>query len=806
MKKTVQINIAGIIFFIEEDAYHSLSTYLHTIQTYFSSYEGSQEIIQDIEARIAEKFFEKQKITGKSAIEQADIDQLIASMGTVADFEAIEEEDDFKESPKSNATAQEATAESKDPKRIFRDVRRKAVSGVLAGISHYFSVDVTWTRIIFLLLFLGLSPVTETGLSGILFIAYFVCWVAFPPSMTLEEDKNIKKFYRNPDNQVVGGVASGLATYFGLDIAVVRLLFVLGIFLFGTGFITYIILWIVSPKANSLTQKMEMKGQPVTLENIENNVKQNLQGSVEAEESTLTRIVLLPFRAISLVLSAFGQVFKKLGPVVRILIGLFIGFIGLTWMLASIVAVSIFWGFLSNSHLFTVPDFPTQIGLFINEINPWIGLFGFLVTFLPALAIFFAGLALITNKSIGNRPLWLTGLGIWVIGILGASIIGTSYSLQFSRQNSTVSTENLVIPANTLYLDTNKNQEDEEFESVRVEIETSPSNGLYVEREFVSKGATREEALTNARAITYRIQQKDSALIFDQFIQLGNVKYWRDQEVNVKLFIPAGKKFKMSEDFYYQVFDSNWRIREKYAIEGQDIDQYTFTMSSTEGLQCVDCPVLSDEERQAMEEYREEEGAFDFSGQQGTVEKKFQVGSFTKIDAGSAFKITVRQGTTYSVTARAEEVELMEDLRITTQNDELSISFDDVFKRHRGNIWIEITTPSLTALDLSGATITKVLNFKDLKDVKIELSGASKLAIDTKGETMNADISGASQLNLKGKVSNLIIEASGASRVNATAAKVINARVDASGASVIELGATNILTKKTSGASRITQQ
>ena len=86
------------------------------------------------------------------------------------------------------------------------------------------------------------------------------------------------------------------------------------------------------------------------------------------------------------------------------------------------------------------------------------------------------------------------------------------------------------------------------------------------------------------------------------------------------------------------------------------------------------------------------------------------------------------------------------------------------------------------------------------------MSGASKLAIDAEGKAINADISGASQLNLKGKLNELTIDASGASRINAIDAKIANVRVEASGASNIELGATNILSKKTSGASQITQK
>ncbi len=77
-----------------------------------------------------------------------------------------------------------------------------------------------------------------------------------------------KRFYRDNDNRVIGGVCSGLALYLNIDIVLVRILFVL-IFLFGTvGFWAYIVLWIVAPKAETAAQKCEMRGWPVTAENM----------------------------------------------------------------------------------------------------------------------------------------------------------------------------------------------------------------------------------------------------------------------------------------------------------------------------------------------------------------------------------------------------------------------------------------------------------------------------------------------------------------------------------------------------------
>lgn len=92
-------------------------------------------------------------------------------------------------------------------------------------------------------------------LSGFTFLLYIACWVSFPGSDALEEDKNIKKFYRNPDQKVVGGVAAGVAAYFGVDLGVVRFIWVLSILFFGTGFLLYIVLWLITPKANTLTEK-----------------------------------------------------------------------------------------------------------------------------------------------------------------------------------------------------------------------------------------------------------------------------------------------------------------------------------------------------------------------------------------------------------------------------------------------------------------------------------------------------------------------------------------------------------------------
>ena len=127
----------------------------------------------------------------------------------------------------------------------------------------------------------------------------------------------MKKMYRNPDDRVLGGICSGIAAYFATDVTIIRFLFVVSIFLGGTGLIVYLILWIILPEATSITDKVQMTGEPVTLENIESNIKKGLKVEEEEDESTIVKILLFPFRLLATILKGIGRI---LGPLLQFLI------------------------------------------------------------------------------------------------------------------------------------------------------------------------------------------------------------------------------------------------------------------------------------------------------------------------------------------------------------------------------------------------------------------------------------------------------------------------------------------------------
>lgn len=90
---------------------------------------------------------------------------------------------------------------------------------------------------------------------------------------TMPREEVKRKLYRDPEHRVLGGVASGLATYFDINIAWFRVAFIVLALFYGITVVIYIILWIAIPKAVTARQKLEMKGKKITVSNIEKNIR-----------------------------------------------------------------------------------------------------------------------------------------------------------------------------------------------------------------------------------------------------------------------------------------------------------------------------------------------------------------------------------------------------------------------------------------------------------------------------------------------------------------------------------------------------
>lgn len=169
MNKTVNINLAGIFFHIDEDAYLKLQHYLEAIKYSFTDSQGRDEIIDDIEARIAEIFNERIK-NDRQVISIQEVDDVIAIMGQPEDY--LVDEEIFEDEPqKSNYKTYKA-------KKLFRDQDNSYVSGVSSGLAHYFGIDAIWIRLAWMLLIFG---------AGVGIFLYILLWVLVPEAKTTSE-------------------------------------------------------------------------------------------------------------------------------------------------------------------------------------------------------------------------------------------------------------------------------------------------------------------------------------------------------------------------------------------------------------------------------------------------------------------------------------------------------------------------------------------------------------------------------------------------------------------------------------------
>lgn len=832
MKKTISINIGGVIFHIEEDGYEKLRNYLGSIQKYFSTFADSKEILTDIEGRIAERFLAKQKIEAKQAISLDDVEELIGAMGTVADFEAIEQAEDLLTEPLQMANpvddgprqsgpeaAQSAAFGSQQsPRRLFRDLRRKLIGGVASGLAHYFTVDPLWVRLAFLVLVIGLPAGSGMfdaedffgPISGITVLVYIAMWIAFPGSATLEEDKSIKKFYRDPDRKVVGGVATGVASYFGVDVGVVRFLWVLSIFLFGTGFLLYIILWVIAPAANTLTEKMEMQGEPITLSNIESNIKRGLNiNETGGEEPPLTKLLLFPFRAIAVIISGLGKILKGIGPIFRVVVGALL----VATAVISLMSILIGGGVgIGMRDMLPFGDIPP---LMLLQEAPATMIFSIvLVAGIPLVVILLLGLTLIANRRVASGTMWLTLAGLWVVGIVGTAISGGIYQQKFSRRAEVQQTD--VYSFNGIpVLDEYDNDESNDFNwDVRLVLEGYPGDSIKVEREITARGSTLDDARQNAMSMSYRVVQKDSTLRFDEEPVLSSDGRFRDQRIRMRVLIPYGKPFVMTPDFYFGRLslsnfsrrDYNDVFRDRSNVEWK---QLRWAITEESGLVCLNLPEkYKDEDNESEEEsYESNDSAWgDLNlGERGEYVKQFSARDFERLEIGGAYAIEIRQGATFSVSADGDRDEV-EELDIKVRNGVLRVDRPNSYRffNNRGSrIGLVITMPTLRGLDLSGANKSRITGFRNLDDLDVDLSGASNTEMEVEVSRLKMEISGASKVALKGRSRTAEISLSGASRLDATQMAMEEADVEASGASRAELGKVNNLRKDTSGASRV---
>ncbi|MBK8352907.1 MAG: PspC domain-containing protein [Chitinophagales bacterium] len=379
---------------------------------------------------------------------------------------------------------------------------------------------------------------------------------------TGDAGKSGKRLYRDTDEPIVAGVASGLSAYFGIDDPIwIRIAFiVLAIIGFGSPVLIYVILWIIMPEAQTSAQKLEMKGEAINLSNIEKTIKDEtdkMQQNLRNNKGALAQII-----------SFLGMLIKLFFKFL-LGVGIFVIIVVLFSLLIALLATTFGAGI---ALLFGTP-IASKYFFDSNSFTWMISLGGILVSIIPFILLITGIVHVVSKKSKPfKKQLVLPLFGLFMFGLM---LLNISYNkgkalIQEHKKITQHVPINYSTNLDTIQLAmayTDKSEEDLNFSfnslgsflkfvsndhqlRIPVEIEIYPSNSdsITILKEFSAQGKDEKEALINATSITQSISQINNKFIIDPFIEFNTAKSkFRNQKLKIKVFVPEGKVIKWNE-------------------------------------------------------------------------------------------------------------------------------------------------------------------------------------------------------------------------------------------------------------------
>ena len=591
MKKVININFQGRILPIEEMAYENLKQYIESLRTYFDLEEGKDEIINDIECRVAELCEDRLK-KGAVCISEEDIDLIITSIGRPADFEA---QDGFEANTNANAGNNQAQSDTQTAsgqtyqKRLYRDEQNKVLGGVCAGIANYLNLDPIIIRILWILLF------------GISFFAYLLLWIAVPSTSVKEVGGIRKRLFRDLDKKVIGGVCAGMSKYFGVKVSIVRALFLLPTILLITNWnhfhlfqfwefddfnnffdvtfmpgaiFVYIVLWLVLPEARTSADKLEMMGEKVDINSIKNAIQTDLEGfgkraktwgtSFEKKQGSSAENSSTKNDASSL--DQRKGCFYYFGRTITILMKAFVYFI--LGIITISVLAALFGVGVATTGLLPLKKFILEDGL---QSWAFIGTILFFI-WVPVIGIVTA----IIRKIAGfkNSNIWVRSsfIALWVLGWVCLFYFFSSLGNSFSKHNQPIEKSIALVNPAVDYLEVTASPKMKYYEqrwfniepfqflnddtvrvrNLKIRIVQSKTDSFEIKYVTMSNGKSISEANLLAEKINFSVMQQDSTLLLDRGIAITGKDKFRNQHVIMTIAVPVGKRFKINNKGWSQ--------------------------------------------------------------------------------------------------------------------------------------------------------------------------------------------------------------------------------------------------------------
>ncbi len=522
MKKTVNINLAGTFFHIDEDAFGKLSRYLDAIKKSLSDPQGGDEIIRDIEGRIAELFSEKIE-SNTQVISTSELDEVIAVMGQPEDYSVDEEI--FEDAPVSGSKRTTYN-------QLFRDIDNKFISGVSSGLGHYFKIDAIWIRLIWI------------------FLTFITSGMIIP---------------------------------------------------------IYILLWILMPAAVSVSDKLKMNREAVTITNIEKKFKEGYEAVADGiKNADYDKYGQKINSGASGFFDTIGKIFMTIFKIFGKFFGVLMVIVGFSTVIALII------GLFTAGTLGIYKDGASMD--YVNVVNTSdapIWLISLLLLFavgIPFLALAILGLKiLIKNLRSMGWTAKIILIVLWLASLVGIAIIAIHQVTEQAFDEEVITehmvpvhageTLKLAMRSNSLYdsdvsrrygLKLKYNENDEQIiysSDVRLIVRSSKDSIGRMLIEKKADGSSSRDAKERAEAINYGFTLENGTLLLDGYLTSAVQEKFRDQEIEIILYLPEGVILNADESTYsFHRNDSYYNDILDNGMEGYNL------LVEDDFLKCLDCP------------------------------------------------------------------------------------------------------------------------------------------------------------------------------------------------------------------------
>jgi len=551
MNKTVNINLAGIFFHIDEDAYLKLQRYLEAIKRSFTDSQGRSEIIADIEARIAELFAERIQ-NEKQVVGVKLVDQVITIMGQPEDY--LVDDEIFEDEPK-----QQYKQKSHPSRRLFRDTDNSYVGGVAAGLGHYFGIDALWIRLIWVILIFGAG----TGI-----ILYILLWALIPEAKTTAEKLTMTGEPVNISN-IEKKIKDGIDT------------------------------------VSETVKNVDLKKHGDKLKEGFDHVSDNISDTVKSVDFQ---------KQGSRLKSSSQGFFDGIGSIIMFFLKVIAKFIGIILIITGVAAlialiVALFTVGITDAVHFPGMDFIDASNA--ANIPIWLmSLFLFFAIGIPFFFIAYLGLKILVNnlKSIGNVAKF-TLLGLWIMAIIGLVVSGVrqateqAYDVDIIKVEETINiasgdTLTLKMVSHDIYnrylhrsyhnYKITRNEDNNNIISttdIRLTVKSTTDSLASIKVMAYAEGSSYDLARDRAQNIKYNYTIAGNELRLDSYLITDVANKFSDQKVEIILYLPEGTILYANDNI------SNFHFNNSYQsdILKGDFEEHYLKIKNNE-VECLDCP------------------------------------------------------------------------------------------------------------------------------------------------------------------------------------------------------------------------